>query len=129
MGGPRHPTKGPPVHAQLTYLDGPRSPQLVAAGDHAGLDRILPLLARDPQVVADLVAIHVLRRPDGGEVIITLVRTEESLQRAGELISTSTLLPDEDAALLPGPDRVEVYPVVHSVTGEELARGTTGSPR
>ena len=40
----------------------------------------------------------------------------DALKRGFELISSTELLPGEDPALLPGPDRVEVYEVVDART-------------
>jgi hypothetical protein len=45
---------------------------------------------------------------------IIVWRTEEGLERGPKIIINSELLPGEDPALLPGPDRVESYEVVES---------------
>lgn len=100
------------MHAQLTYLDGPRSAELVAASERAGRERIKPAVLRDPQLRDELVAMYVLRQPDGGEVIVTVVRSEDALVRGRDVIMSTELLPGEDPALLPGPDRVEIYEVI-----------------
>lgn len=99
------------MYAQLTIFDGPRSPELVAAAERAGRDRIDPLIDADPALRDDMVARYVLSRPDGGLAVLVITGTEESLDRAIELIMTSELLPGEDPALLPGPDRAERYVV------------------
>jgi hypothetical protein len=114
------------MYAQVMYLDGPRSAELVAAGERAGLERITPTLLADPQTVADHIATFVLRGPDGAEMIIAIARTEAAHDRANELIMSSQLLPGEDKALLPGPDRVERYRVVHAIEhGHVVPLGTT----
>jgi hypothetical protein len=102
------------MYAQLVHYDGPRSPELVAAGDRAGLERIMPALRADDQVRDAVVATFVLRGPDGSEVIVIVCDTEEALQRGNELIMQTTLLPGEDPALLPGPDRMQTLPVVRA---------------
>jgi hypothetical protein len=102
------------MYAQLVHLDGPRSPELVAAGDRAGAERVLPTLAADPEVSAAFVAGYVLRQPDGAEVVVVITETEAALRRGNELIAASQLLPGEDPALLPGPDRIETYQVVRA---------------
>lgn len=99
------------MYAQLTIFDGPRSPELVAAADRAGRERIDPLLAAHPEIRQDLVARYILSQPDGGSAVVVITGSEASLDRAIELITTSELLPGEDPALLPGPSRVERYEV------------------
>lgn len=102
------------MYAQLSYFDGPRSAELVAAAERAGRERIGPAIEADPQMQDELVALHVLRQPDGGEVVVSLTQTEAGLARAQQVILGTELLPGEDPALLPGPDRIEVYAVVES---------------
>lgn len=102
------------MYAQLTYFDGPRSAELVAANEHAGRDRIMPAMSAHPQLRDELVAVYNLRQPDGGEVVVVITRTEEALHIGQQVITSLELLPDEDPALLPGPDRVEIYEVVYA---------------
>jgi hypothetical protein len=116
------------MYAQLTYFDGPRSRELVEAGDRASQERIKPLMLADQEMRDHLVANYVLRQPDGGEVVITIVDTEESLRRGQELVMGSELLPGEDPMLLPGPDRVEVYRVVDASTGDRNGVPTAAGP-
>jgi hypothetical protein len=102
------------MHAQLVHFDGPRSAELVAAADRAGRERIEPAIAADPQLQTSHVATYVLGHPDGGQVVVILADDEAALHHANDVISATTLLPGEDPALLPGPDRVDVYQVLHS---------------
>lgn len=97
------------MYAQLTIFDGPRSAELVAASRRAGTERIDPLIEAHPDLQQDLVARYVLTQPGGGEAILVITNTEASLDKAIRLITTSELLPGEDPALLPGPDRAERY--------------------
>jgi hypothetical protein len=102
------------MYAQLVHFDGPRSSELVAAGDRAGLERIMPAVQADPAVRDAHVATFVLRQPDGAEVVIVIADSEESLERGNAVIAGTTLLPDEDPALLRDADRFETYEVVHA---------------
>lgn len=104
------------MYAQLTYFDGPRSPELVAASDRARDERIKPAMAEADDLAGQLVASYTLRRPDGGEVIVTITDTAEALERGQQIVLSTELLPGEDPRLLPGPDRVEMFEVIDSVT-------------
>ena len=102
------------MYAQIVHFDGPRSPELIAAIERADLERILPALNADAQVREATVATFVLRGADGTEVVVIVCDTEEALQRGNEVIMKTALLPGEDPALLPGPDRVQILPVVRA---------------
>lgn len=102
------------MYAQITYFDGPRSPELIAAADRAGRDRVMPAVLADPQLAAELVATYVLHQPDGSQAVILISTTTAALARTREVIMSTELLPGEDEALLPGPDRVEQYTVIHA---------------
>lgn len=117
------------MYAQLTYFDGPRSHELVAAGDRAGRDRIQPTIVADPEMRDQLVANYTLRQSDGGEVIITIVESEDALRRGRELIMETDLLPGEDPMLLPGPDRIEVFEVVATHTEDRSTAPQGGNVR
>src|ERR1700712_5459797 len=104
------------MYAQLTYFDGPRTDEQVAANRRAGLERIEPAIKADTELSDQLVATYVLGAPDGGEVVINVVKTEAALRRAQQVIMSTELLPGEDPALLPGPDRIEVHRVVPAAT-------------
>jgi hypothetical protein len=96
------------MHAQLTYFDGPRTPEQVAAHDFASRERIRP-------AVSDLghrFRVYRLRRDDGSEMIVTIADSEQDLLDAQKAIMSTELLPGEDRALLTGPDRIELYPVL-----------------
>jgi hypothetical protein len=99
----------PPSHALLPYFDGPRLPELTAAADRAWRQRLWPGI----RGVDGLVACYVLHHDDLGTVIVHLGTTLEALEAIGRAVRSSELLPGEDPALLPGPDRIEL----HHVTG------------
>ncbi|MDN5777008.1 MAG: hypothetical protein L0H96_08870 [Humibacillus sp.] len=109
------------MYAQLTMFSGPRSPELVAAGERAGFERIDPLMMSHPAIKDDLVARYILRQPDGGEAVLVVVEHEATLDLAAELVMTSELLPGEDPTLLPGPTQVERY-TVFDVMGSGVSR-------
>ena len=109
------------MYAQLTYFDGPRSQELIAAADRAGQERIEPAILARPDLRDDLVAVYVLRRPDGGEITVVIVEHDDTLDKAGEVVMGTDLLPGEDPALLPGPDRVERYEVVRTIAASTTA--------
>jgi hypothetical protein len=96
------------MYAQLTYFDGPRTPEQLAAADFAGRERILPALSSLSQAIR----IYRLRRHDGSEVVVAIASSEQVLRDARKAIMATELLPGEHPALLPGPDRVESYPVL-----------------
>ena len=96
------------MHAQLTYFDGPRTPEQIAADDFAGLERILPAVGK----LGHSFRVYKLRRGDGSGIVVVLADTEQALLDAQKTIMSTDLLPGEDPALLPGPDRIELYPVI-----------------
>jgi hypothetical protein len=98
--------------AQVLQFDGPRSPEVLAAADRAGRDRLTPIMLAHPTMREEMVALLVLRQDDGSDQNILIVQSPEGLRLAKDLVMSSELLPGEDAALLPGPDRVGVYTVV-----------------
>ena len=104
------------MFAQLGYFNGPRTTEQLAAADRASIERIWPALERYPELMGELIASYALRQPDGGEVVVTIAKTLDAFQRGFDLINSIELLPGEDPALLPGPDRVEVYEVVDART-------------
>jgi hypothetical protein len=96
------------MHAQLTYFDGPRTPEQVAADDFAGRERIQPAVSK----LGHRFRVYVLRRDDGSQVVVSIADSEQALLDAQKAIMSTELLPGEDPALLPGPDRIELYPVI-----------------
>jgi hypothetical protein len=97
------------THARLLYFDGPRTPEQVAAADFGGRQRIWPAI-RD---LGGLVSVYLLRGSDLGWIVVTLATSVGTLEAAQSAVMSADLLPGEDRALLPGPDRIEI----HNVTG------------
>ena len=96
------------MYAQLTYFDGPRTPEQLAAADFAGRERILPAISR----LGHSLRVYLLRRHDGSGIVLSIADSEQALLDAQKAIMSTELLPGEDPALLPGPDRIELYPVI-----------------
>ena len=109
------------MHAQLTYFDGPQTPEQLAAADFAAQERILPTVSK----LDHPLRVYLLRRHDGSGIVLSIADSEQALLDAQKAIMSTELLPGEDPALLPGPDRIELYPVleVHDLG----PAGTTGS--
>ena len=96
------------MYAQLTYFDGPRSPEQVAADDFAARERIVPAISE----LDHSYRVYVLRRDDGSQIVVSIADSEQALLDAQKAIMGTELLPAEDPALLRGPDRIELYPVI-----------------
>jgi hypothetical protein len=101
-----------PAYARLMYFDGPRAPEQAVAEDLAGRQRIWPAI----RGISGLVGTYVLRGPDLGSVVVTLATSVETLDAIARTVMSTELLPGEDPALLPDPDRIEI----HHVTGYHL---------
>lgn len=98
--------------AQIAYFDGPRSPEIVAASERAGRERITPAVSADKELRTGHRGTFVLRQPDGTQLVLVLADSAATLDRGEAIIIATQLLPGEDPALLTGPDRVERYEVV-----------------
>lgn len=96
-----------PAYARLMYFDGPCAPEQVAAMDRAGRQRIWPAVCD----LRGLVGINVLRGRDLGTVVITLATSVQTLDAIERTVMGTELMPGEDPALLPGPDRMEIHHV------------------
>ena len=111
---------GVPTHARVLYFDAPRAPEQADAEEFAGKQRIWPTI-RD---MTGLVGVWVLRGPQSATVVCTLATSVPALDAITRAVLAGELLPGEDVALLPGPDRIET----HVVTGYEMtARAEAGS--
>ncbi len=108
-----------PAWARLMYFDGPRAPEQAAAADRAGRERIWPAISG----LGGLVGAYVLHGRDLAAVIITLATSTQTLDAAERAAMSTELLPGEDPALLPGPDRIEI----HHVTAYQRAAAPAAS--
>ena len=99
------------MHAQFTFFDGPATAEQLAADEFAGQTRILPAVRE----LGHWFRLYRMQRPDGSRVYLTIAETEQALLDAQKAIMSTSLLPGEDPELLPGPDRVELYPVLDAI--------------
>lgn len=105
------------MHAQLIYFDSPRTPEQLAAADFARRERVMPAISK----LGHPYRAYELRRDDGCEVTVVIADSEQALLDAQKAIMSTELLPGEDPALLPGPDRIELYPVTEAYNGSAVS--------
>jgi len=97
-----------PGAATILYFDGPLSDVAFAASERAARERIQPALTAVPGLIRQLA----LWQPrDRSVAVVMLAGTIDALEVAGRVVGSTALLPDEDPALLPGPDRAVAYHV------------------
>lgn len=103
------------MYAQLTYFDGPRTPEQVAAADFASRARLEPAV----RALGLPMRWYRMRRDDGAEIVLSIAESEQALVDLQKALMNTALLPGEDPALLPGPDRIELFPVLefHDLEG------------
>jgi hypothetical protein len=104
------------MHAQIIYFDRPRTPEELAAADFALRERVVPAVSQ----LGHPYRAYELRRDDGTQVTIVFADSEEALLDAEKAIMATELLPGEDPALLPGPDRIELLPVTEVYDGSAV---------
>jgi hypothetical protein len=92
-----------PAVAFLGEFDGPLSPARVDAARFAGTQRLAPVLRTVPGLVRMLVLWHPTERR---MAVLHLATSIAALEAVSEAALSTKLLPGEDPALLPGPDRV-----------------------
>jgi hypothetical protein len=120
----RYDLAGPDAAADATAgclldFEGPQSPARLAAAEAAFEQRIKPIFERLPGCVRVLVLVHPETR---AQVVVHLNDSFERLAEVERAVTTSPLLPGEDAALLPGPDRATVLTVTEVRTSEGAVR-------
>jgi len=97
-----------PLFAQVTTLNERGDPAVAAAAQRGGRERIQPAVRHIEGVVGTLV----LEAENHRMVIVALATTLETFDAVRDAIMRTDLLPGEDPALLPGPDRIELARVV-----------------
>jgi hypothetical protein len=98
----------PAAAAAVLDFDGPISDAVFAAAERGFTDRIMPILT----TLSGCVRVLVLWQPaTGAQVVVNLTDSLEALSACERAITSSELLPGEDPALLPGPDRVCIQTV------------------
>ncbi|MBC6451443.1 hypothetical protein [Actinokineospora xionganensis] len=107
-----HPGAGSPAGvAAFLYFDGPISDEVHQAAERAHRERIAPAMRTQPGVSRALVLWQPQRRT---ALVVSTADSVESIEAGQRAVATMELLPGEDAALLPGPDRVELFWAVAS---------------
>jgi hypothetical protein len=102
-----------PEVATLLYFDGPLSAARLEAARWSGRERVLPAVRDLPGRVRSLVLFDA---EEAKVALVTLATSMPALERIGQAVMNTELLPGEDPALLPGPDRFEVCRVVGYAT-------------
>jgi hypothetical protein len=92
-----------PAAALLGEFDGPLSPARVDAARFAGSRRLAPVLRAVPGLVRMLVLWHPTERR---MAVLHLATSTAALEAVGQAVMSTKLLPGEDPALLPGPNRI-----------------------
>ena len=101
-----------PAAVSLVHFDGPLSEARQTAAARAFEERIKPALARVPGHVETIL----LAGPGDSFTVVALATSLEALEAGGVAVDSTELLPDEDPALLTGPDRFVVHRVDRTVT-------------
>jgi hypothetical protein len=99
-----------PLFAQVVWVNGAGDPAVADAADHGGRERIDPAI-RD---VEGLVGVLAFRSADHRIVVVGMATGLETHAEVDERIMSTPLLPDEDPALLPGYDRLELGRVLRA---------------
>ncbi|BEL02856.1 hypothetical protein Q0Z83_010470 [Actinoplanes sichuanensis] len=100
---------GPASVALVGWFDGPLSPARIALARRRGREVVHPALRSVPGRVRSLV----LWQPSQlGFVIVHLASSSDGLAAIGATVRSLPVRPDEDPALLTGPDRLSQYQVV-----------------
>ena len=92
-----------PLFAMLTWVNSSGDPAVAQAAERGGRERIHPAV-RD---VEGLVSVLVFRSADDRIVVVAMATGMETHTEVQDRIMRAPLLPGEDRALLPGPDRIE----------------------
>lgn len=95
------------MFVQFLRFDGPRSADLVEASRRAAHDRIEPLILADPELRGRLLGGFRAVASDGTETVVLMATDLAAFDEIAHIALSSDLLPGEDPALLPPPDRVE----------------------
>ena len=97
-----------PLFVQVTWLNGDGDRTRADAAQHGGRDRIWPAVRE----VEGIVEVLALRSDDDRLVVLGLATGRETHQEVQRTIAGTALLPDEDPALLPGADRIDLVRVL-----------------
>jgi hypothetical protein len=107
-----HDADQPAGAAVVLSFDGPLADPLLHAAQFGAQHRVVPAIKATPGTVRGLALLDGERR---ALLVINLVTSVEALDALGHAVNSTELLPGEDPALLPGPDRAEAYRVLTTV--------------
>ena len=96
------------MFAQVTWLNGDGDRARADAAERGGRDRIWPAVRE----VEGIVGVLALRSDDDRIVVVGLTTDRETHATVQRTVMATSLLPDEDPALLPGPDRIDLVRVL-----------------
>ena len=105
-----------PLFAMLTWVNGAGDPDVARAAERGGRERIHPAV-RD---VDGLVGVLVFRSADDRILVVGMATGLETHTEVQDRIQRTPLLPGEDPALLPGPDRVELGRILRADVPAEV---------
>jgi hypothetical protein len=97
--------------AVVLWFDGPLADPVLKAAKYAGQHRLVPAVEATPGTVRGWALLDPARRT---MCVINLVASVDALDALAHAVNNTELLPGEDPALLPGPDRVETNRVLSS---------------
>ncbi len=100
--------------ANLMVFDGPISPVGREAHDRAWTGRLRPVFAQLPGTVGTVGLWDAERR---SMAVLVLTTSLDAMEALGKAVFSTQLLPDEDPALLPGPDRSDIHLVTNAHIG------------
>jgi hypothetical protein len=103
----------PAQAAVVLWFDGPIADPVLKAAKYAGQHRLTPAIQANPGMVRGWALVDPARR---AMCVINLVASVDALDALAHAVNSSELLPGEDPALLPGPDRAETYRVLSSIS-------------
>jgi len=104
-----HDPEMPAQAAVVLWFDGPIADPVLKAARYAGQHRLTPAIQATPGTVRGWALLDPARR---AMCVINLVTSVDALDALAHAINSTELLPGEDLALLPGPDRVETNRVL-----------------
>jgi hypothetical protein len=93
-----------PLFAQVTWLNGDGDPERAEAAERGGRNRLWPAVKE----IDGIVDVFSMRSADNRIVVVSLATGMETHEQVQRVVTSTPLLPDEDPALLPGADRVDV---------------------
>jgi hypothetical protein len=99
-----------PLFAQVAWVNGDGNPAVAAAAEYGGRERLNPSI-RD---IEGVVGVLVFRSAEHRIVVIGMATSLETHAAVMDRINNTPLLPGEDPALLPGPDRLALGRVVRA---------------